>query len=438
MELEIKVVSKAMIKPASPTPYHLRSYQLSFLDQISPPVFNPFVLFYSSDQYGDTGLNITKISFKLKKSLSDILTLFYPLAGRVKDNLLVDCNDEGIPYIEARVKGQLSDFIQVLAPTDFNKFLPFALDDHEEADHALAGIQVNIFDCGGIAIGSCVSHKIADALSNLMFLKSWAHMAQGSHMVPCPEFVSATLFPPKNISGYDPRVGITTNKNKVISKRFLFSALMIEGIRAKYTGSNGLESEKRPTRVEALSTFIWSRFMAATRKEYSGPERIYAIIHAVNLRTRIDPPLPEYSFGNLYRIAMTFPRLDTEQEDGFGLVKQVRDQISRIDKDYVKKLREGSDHLDFLTDVCQDFSKGELVSLSFTSLCRFPLYEYDFGWGKPAWIGSPALTFKNLVIFMDTKSGDGIEAYINLEEDDMAKFESDHELLAFVSPTGLN
>ena len=55
--------------------------------------------------------------------------------------------------------------------------------------------------------------------------------------------------------------------------------------------------------------------------------------------------------------------------------------------------------------------RGEVVSFNFTSLCRFPLYEADFGWAKPIWVGSPSLTFKNLVVFMDTALGDdGIEA----------------------------
>lgn len=76
-------------------------------------------------------------------------------------------------------------------------------------------------------------------------------------------------------------------------------------------------------------------------------------------------------------------------------------------------------------------TKSGVVSFSFTSLSRFPLYEAAFGWGEPIWVRSANLTFKNLVVFMDTKTGCGIEAWVNLKEYDMAKFEGDKELNIF-------
>ena len=69
---------------------------------------------------------------------------------------------------------------------------------------------------------------------------------------------------------------------------------------------------------------------------------------------------------------------------------------------------------------------------------QVPIYEVDFGWGKPIWVGRVSLPFKNVVVFIDTKSGGGIEAWVNLNEEDMAKFESDTNLLAYVSTTTLN
>lgn len=40
------------------------------------------------------------------------------------------------------------------------------------------------------------------------------------------------------------------------------------------------------------------------------------------------------------------------------------------------------------------------------------LYK-KFGWGNPLWIGWVSLPFKNVVIFIDTNSGDGIEAWVH-------------------------
>ncbi|XP_059445107.1 stemmadenine O-acetyltransferase-like [Corylus avellana] len=430
--LSVEVISKEIVKPSSPTPNDLHHYQLSFNDQMSPPVYNPLSLFYASD--GDTKFNVDDISDRLKKSLSEVLTLYYPLAGRIKDNSSIDCNDKGIPFLQARVDCQLSDVVQNPVPGELNKLVPFELDTHTDIAF---GVQLNVFECGGIAVGACISHKVADALSYFVFVRCWAAIACGDKDVVSPQFVAATLFPPKNISGggFVPGVGIT--KDNIITNRYVFDASKIEALKEKYADQEGIEKQKPPSRVEALSAFIWNRFVAATKDE-SGPEKLYSVHHAVNLRPRFEPPQPESSFGNLFSVAITVPKLNStgEEDDHHGLMRQVREQIKKIDADYVKKLQQqGNQFLDFMRDHAAKFIKGEVVTFSFTSLCRFPLYEADFGWGKPTWFGSPALTFKNLVFFVDTPSGDGIEAYVSLKKEDMAKFQSDEEFHTFVSQT---
>nr|XP_011457542.1 PREDICTED: deacetylvindoline O-acetyltransferase-like [Fragaria vesca subsp. vesca] len=222
--------------------------------------------------------------------------------------------------------------------------------------------------------------------SSLSFcLKTWAAIALGvsgdhSHAeTNRPEFISANLFPPKDLTGYiNPSIASIT-KNKV-TKRFVFDASNIEVLRVKYEGNAGLEKdEKHPSRVEVLSAFIWSRFVAVT-KDTGAAEKLYMVIHAVNLRSRFDPPLPEHSFGNLYRVA-----------------------------------RKISINPSFLINSTYYYIRRRILL-----------------WSHKA--GSPARTFKNLVHFLDTKEGDGIEAYICLEKEVMAKFETDSEFLAYVNP----
>ncbi|XP_059657762.1 stemmadenine O-acetyltransferase-like [Cornus florida] len=431
MKIEIEVVTTETIKPSSPTPNHLGHYQLSFLDQLAPPVFMPLVLFYPLDTNTKfTNMDVLDKSNHLKSSLSEALTLFYPLAGRVVDNLYVDCNDTGVPYVDAKAACRLSEVVRDPIPHELNKLIPYELDDIRDLPIV---IQVTMFTCGGIAISLGISHKVADALSFLYFINSWAAIARGDCDIPCPLFESAALFPPRDLTGFKPSTGIV--KENIVTKRLVFTASKIAALRDKYTNTTTKHCPTRPTRIEALSAFIWTRFMASARAKTGHDDKTYTVLHAVNLRNRFDPPLTENYFGNISRHAVAFPSMDSTEDECHGIVDLMRDSLRKIDGDFVTKLRETDNHLNFIKERAEKFIRGEVVTFSFTSLCRFPTYEADFGWGKPIWVGSASLTFKNLVCFMDTRLGDGIEAWVNLKEEDMAKFEADEELLTMVSTT---
>ncbi|KAL4637618.1 hypothetical protein ACB092_03G089800 [Castanea dentata] len=399
MKVELEVISNENIKPSSPTPTYLCYYQLSFLDQTSPPMYVPLLFFYTKNgAYSKISIDPTKsFSTVLKQSLSDVLTRYYPLAGRVKDNLTVDCNDEGVLYREAQVKCKLSDIVTHHNSAELKKFLPCDIDG---THHFASAVQANYFTCGGIAIGACISHKIADGTSFIMFMKTWAATARGDSDI-YPQFQASTLFPPTStLFGFQPENSMI--KEKLVLKRFVFSSASIVALREKYAESSELECPLHPSRVEALSVFLWSRYVATTQAKF-GPKMLNMMLFAVNLRTRMDPPLPRNSFGNIFWLAI-----------------------------------DHAQHLNFLKEASGNLRKEDIVPFNFSSWCKFPMYEVDFGWGNPMWIGLVSLPFKNVVIYIDTKSGDGIEAWVNLKEEDMAKFESDTKLLAYASTTTLN
>ncbi|XP_059445216.1 stemmadenine O-acetyltransferase-like [Corylus avellana] len=424
MKLDVQVISTDTIKPSSSTPDRLRHHTLSFVDQIAPSIFMPFLLFYPRD--GVAHLSNEERQTRIKKSLSEALTRFYPLAGRIKDNFHVDCNDEGVHYVEAKATCQLSEFLEDPNPDEHNKFLPYELDDVNEV--ALA-VQLTTFDCGGIVIGVVFAHKVADASSLIFFLKSWAAIARGSSNIATPHFESATIFPPVTSPSFIlSRLG--TGNDKISTKRFVFEGSAIAALRDKYSTDDTNIEYPRPTRVEALSAFLYSRYLAATQPD---PSKLYSLCHAINVRTRLDPPLSENYFGNI-SLSTGFV-ISSDTKDVFRrIVIPLRDAISKVDMDYVKSFQTSGGSSNVFLDNLERFRKGEVILLAFTSLCRFPVYdEADFGWGKPVWFASAKLLFKNLFGFFDTKSGNGIEAWINLDEEDMAKFEVDKELLSYVS-----
>ncbi|CAL5413968.1 unnamed protein product [Camellia sinensis] len=459
--MKVVVTSRQTIKPSNPTPQHLCQLKLSFLDQIQQPHFVPFIYFYASSNSGlNKATNDRRRSEKLKESLSQTLSWFYPLAGRVKDNIFFDCNDEGVPFFEAQVQSSLDHVVgQSNSNSTLNCLFPYPEFDY--AGDLLLAVQLNFFNCGGMAIGLCTSHKIADALSAIMFMKFWATISRGDHSnLVYPQFGSANIFPPTlNPNTNHHQHGVGTAKNKIIAKSFVFSDSAISTLKAKYTPittttttttvtANNKTIHNNPTRVEALSTFIWCRHKAATRGEAVCGEGIrYLVVQGVNLRTRLNPPLPNSYYGNLSRFSIAIlapPALEKGAigEDHGSLVTQMRDGIRKVNSDYVRKLQEGGGGgMGGLNSKKEEGGNkggggggGEAVfTFMFSSIARFPLYETDFGWGRPVWVTMGVVNLDNVVAFFPTKSGDGIEALICMNKGDLVKLETDKEFLSFVS-----
>ncbi|VVA98936.1 unnamed protein product [Arabis nemorensis] len=68
-----------------------------------------------------------------------------------------------------------------------------------------------------------------------------------------------------------------------------------------------------------------------------------------------------------------------------------------------------------------------------TSWCGKPFYEVDFGWGSPVWTGLASKPEQDVVVvvLLDSKDGEGVEAWISLPEQDMSVFLRDQDLLAY-------
>ncbi|KAL0403859.1 UNVERIFIED_CONTAM: Stemmadenine O-acetyltransferase [Sesamum radiatum] len=371
-----KTLSKETIKPTSSTPHHLQKLNLSLLDQISPPTYVHLLFFYHLPH----DLDHSQLSQTLKKSLSHVLTAFYPLAGRIiPHDSYVDCNDDGVEYVELRVHACMSDVAHFdLEPAELQKYVPVEpyglLESHSKGEVIPLSIQVNLFDCGGIAIGVCISHKIADIESLVMFMNAWAttcrHGSMQASIRPC--FDLTRRFPPLDPSPFPPDR----------------SSLMVKTL-------------KRSSRE-------------------------------VNVRSKASPPLAAHSFGNGTVPATAWsskPESGDEQEPYADLVTKLRNAIRGIDHDYVKQMQDGDYYERMNKNPCDEVDDVWSEAYIFSSWCRFGVYEVDYGWGKPVWVSTIGVPFKNVTVFMDTRCGDGIEAWVNMIEEDMAVIETNYKHL---------
>ncbi|KAI5664849.1 hypothetical protein M9H77_24172 [Catharanthus roseus] len=425
MVSNIEIVAKEVIKPSSPTPlHHNKNLKLSFLDQLSPPVYVTMIFFYEASQlHGNSSSSYAQVSELLKKSLSNSLTRFYPLAGKIAEDFTIDCNDSGALYVEARVRCQLLQVVENPNMEELREYLPFESKGQVESvkENVVLAIQINFFDCGGIAIGVQMFHRIGDGLSLVTFVKAWAANCRGDDTIlEYSNFGVANLFPPRDLSS----IGLTQTRGvtaeKIVTKRIVFSKEKLANL--KESAASAPEAKvKDPTRVEVVTAWIW-RHLLDIQSTKVGTKTSLSAIHAVNLRHRMVPPLPDHAFANLWAPAFAMPMSAGEHTNHY-LVGELRSAIRNIDHNYLSKICE-DEYLNNLKASQELFAKGEFQYCGFSSWCRFPVYEVDYGWGKPVWVCTTTLPFKNVVILMSTRNGDGIEAWINILEDDDLIFQS--------------
>jgi shikimate O-hydroxycinnamoyltransferase len=90
----------------------------------------------------------------------------------------------------------------------------------------MLAVQVNYFDCGGIAISVSISHRVADGSSLVSFVKCWAAISCGvdHHIVDGVVVDCTSLFPPQDLSGIKLHESFRNDNtySKTVTKRFVF------------------------------------------------------------------------------------------------------------------------------------------------------------------------------------------------------------------------
>ncbi|KAH7537124.1 stemmadenine O-acetyltransferase [Ziziphus jujuba] len=442
--MEVTIISKQTVKPSSQSLHHLKPYNLCLFDQLTPVTYPSMVFFYPIT---DPNFNLPKTLTHLRNSLSETLTLFYPFSGRTKNNVVIDDFHVGVLFLEAKVNCKMSEYFKLKDTESLNNFVPL----HpfcKENETTLVNLpqiafQVSIFACGGIALGVSLCHKMADGTTISSLLKSWAAIFSGyPNKVIHPDLSrSSSLFPPRDLpkNYIDLMDHLWFKESNYITRRFVFDAKSITNLKSKAKS----ESVPKPSRIETLTCFIWKHAMAASWS-ISGSPRTSVLAHAVNLRPRVKPPQSlDASTGNLFwwGTVAANPSSETELELN-KLVGLFKEALGLFDDEFLESLQ-GEDGfsimLEFLNQLEAMLSlESEKPDIfAFTSWSKSFFNELDFGWGKPFWLGvmgKVGAAFRNLVIFVDTQWGNGIEAWVTLEEKLMVVLENDPNFLAFAAP----
>lgn len=301
---------------------------------------------------------------------------------------------------------------------------------------------MNVFTSGGIALGVSVCHKKSDGATLTHFLKSWAAVfAKTPEKVDPPNLSKAALFfppmtglPPNSLALMDQ---LWFKESNYVTRRFFFNTKAISTLQSLAKS----ESVPSPTRNEVVSCFIWKHAMAASWA-ISGSPRTSIAAHAVNMRPRMKKTRSlDNCTGNLFWWAPVAVNPAEKAELELGqLVALTKEMVDGFDGNYLDTMVGEAGFEPVLEFVNQLETMLSLESVkpdifAFTNWKNF-FNDVNFGWGNPVWVGAHGKVgseFRNLIILIDSQGSNDkeIEAFVTLEDRQMAVLENDTKFLAF-------
>ncbi|KAJ0089785.1 hypothetical protein Patl1_14592 [Pistacia atlantica] len=398
--MEIHVKETSLVRPAQETPNH--SLWISTLDLLMaerPQV--PLVHFYrrpllpASDKSGffDTSL--------LKEALSKALVAFYPLAGRLgKDEngrLQIECNGEGALFVEAETSCVIHD---EFGEDDFSPSLKmrqlvpsFDYPSTQISSNPLLLLQVTYFKCGGVCLGIGWHHIFGDGTSGFHFINSWAELTRGlslsitplidrtilqSRALPYPIFDHIEYHPPPSMNFEE----LQSSPLPTSMARLKLSLDKINTLKAKFKKDHGVMYST----YEILVAHIWRCACLARRLPDDQVTKLYM---PVNGRPRLNPPLSYGYFGNVIFHATPIALAgDIESKPLIYTVKIIYEALKRRDDEYLRSgLAYLGQHDPDLTAVKQGVPTCKCPNLKIASWAKMPMYDSDFGWGSPIYMG---------------------------------------------------
>jgi shikimate O-hydroxycinnamoyltransferase len=292
-------------------------------------------------------------------------------------------------------------------------------------------VQVTYFKCGGVSLGVGMHHYVADGTSGLHFINTWSDVTRGLD-VSIPPFIDRTLLrarnPPQPIFDhieYKPPPSMQTLEkppkpgfeNAAVSI-FKLSREQLNTLKAK---SKEADNTINYTSYEILAGHVW-RNVCKARSLPDGQETKLSI--ATDGRARLQPPPPPGYFGNvLFATTPIAIAGDLMSKSTWYAASRIHNALSRMNNEY---LRSALDYLELepnlkALDRAPHIFKSP--NLNITSWARLPIYDADFRWGRPTFMGPGWIGYEGRCFILPSSTNDGsLSVAIALQHEHMEVF----------------
>ncbi|XP_042503647.1 shikimate O-hydroxycinnamoyltransferase-like [Macadamia integrifolia] len=409
----IEMKESTMVRPAKDTPQR-RLWNAS-LDLLVSRMHTPTFYFYrpnGSSNFFDTNV--------LKEALCKVLVPFYPMAGRSsrdengRDE--INCNGEGVLFVEAETSSVIDDFVDLPPTIGLMRLIPAVDVSGDIASYPLLLLQVTRFKCGGVSLGVGLQHHLADGMSAIHFINTWAEVARGLD-ITIPPFIDRTLLrgrdPPTpafhHIEYQHPPSMKTLLQTKYSQlgtdtttvSLFKISLEDLNILKAKSKEGNTVNYSS----YEVLAGHVWR---CACKARGIPDDQETKLTIATDGRSRLRPQLPLGYFGNVVFSATPIALSgDLTSNPPTYTVGKIHDALMRMDDKY---LRSALDYLVLqpdLTALIRGAHTFQCPNIGITSWAKLPIYDADFGWGRPIFMCPGKVPYEGLAYVLPSATKDG-------------------------------
>ncbi|XP_077244714.1 benzyl alcohol O-benzoyltransferase-like [Tasmannia lanceolata] len=429
-----------LVPPAKTTPHEFKP--LSDIDDQEGLRFQIRSIHFYRNNIAMKGRDPVRV---LKDAMAKALVFYYPLAGRLREGpgrkIIVECNGEGIMFIEADADVRLEQFGESLKP-------PFPCYDELLYDVPGSGgifhcplllMQVTRLRCGGFIFAARMNHTIADGYGFHNFLIAMVEMIKGSAAPSVIPVWSRELLRARD----PPRVThLHREYDDVADTKGTIIPLVDMAQRSFFFGKREFSALRKhvPPHLRTCSTFelltacLWRCRTTALSPD---PDEEVRAVCIVNTRFKYKPPLPAGYYGNAlaFPVAISTAEKLCEKPLGYALelVKKAKEEVSQ---EYVESVADllvlrGRPHFAVVN--------AYLVS----DLTHAGLERVDFGWGRPLYGSVPNAGVGNIegvasfyIPFRNVEGEDGILVPLCLPGPAMERFVV--ELEAFINEEPYN
>lgn len=436
VRVEIRTKQSTIVRPAEDTPE--KSLWSSNLDLLVPMVHIPTIYFYKPVN-GSSNFFDPQV---LKEALSKALVPFHHMAGRLEKDengrMSILCNAKGVLFVEAETSSTIDEVGDFTPHSEMLQFIP-EVDRSSIFSYPLLLAQATFFKCGGVCLGVGLHHILGDGTSAIHFINSWSEIARVLSLTT-PPFIDRTLLdarvppiPAMHHVEYDPPPTLNThisgdqtpeiqsNPEPTCAKILTITFDQLRTLKNKSRKDVADGSTINYSTFETLAAHIWQCTCKARGITNDQATKLHI---PTDGRSRLNPPLPAGYCGNaLFTTAVLGLSGEIQSKPLVHTITKIRGALKRMDNEY---LRSAIDYLHVQPNL-EALKRGPHTfnnpNINIVSWMTMPIYDADFGWGRPSFMGPAVVLFEGMAYITRSPSNDGsFMIFICLESNHMELF----------------